>query len=103
MKSDECKNLMARMNYTMVRQSFKRADDCIRKQVPEFAFPNEYKVFLDSAREKEYVMPWSSSFQLSRYVGEFPTPPPSDEENEEGAEAEEAAEGEGSPKSPQAD
>lgn len=103
-KSDAGKNLLARMNYKMVRQSFQQADECIRKQVPEFEFPAEYKVFLDPARVKEYVLPWNPSFQLARYVGEFPTPPPSDEdEGEEGEEDEGGEEGEGPSRSPQID
>lgn len=39
-------------------------------------------MYLDPAREKNYVLPWHPSFDVSRYTVEFPTPPSSDADEE---------------------
>lgn len=91
LKSDACKNLNAMMNYSMIRQVFKTVDDCVKKQAPDFVFPDEYQVYLDPSREKDYVLPWNPAFQLPQYVAEFRTPPPSDGEEDDEDDAEEGS------------
>lgn len=90
LKSDACKNLYARLNYNAIRTVFKMAGDCIKGQMSDFKFLEEYQMYLDPKKEKDYVLPWNDSFESSRYFVEFPTPSPSDEEDDDDANEDEA-------------
>lgn len=88
LKSDACKNLYAHLIYSIIRTVFKTVDDCIKVQVPNFKFLDQYQLYLDLAGEKDYVLPWIDSFESSRYFVDFPTPSPSDNEEEDNADDE---------------